>query len=173
VDSQRNTLAVDHHHPLCAFPPLGLPGTARQGRCANPKPPFLAGAKLPSTKASLQSSWPRSSSVPRKARQISSQTSCSSHCCNRRQQVDGLGYLSGKSCQRAPVRNTHRMPSSTARLGAQGRPPFLDFGSSGSRGSISFHCFSVSGGLRRRPMIAPPTLLSHISPFHATPFMGL
>lgn len=44
--SQRNTLAVDHHHPLRSFAPL---------RFSDCEPPFLAGAKLPSTKASSQS----------------------------------------------------------------------------------------------------------------------
>src|SRR5581483_10094373 len=108
VDSQRNTLTVDHHHPLCAFPPLGF---------ANAKPPFLAGAKLPSAKASLQSNCPRWSSVAKNVRQMSNHTPSSSHFCKRRQQVEGLGYCSGRSCQRAPVRSTQRMPSSTARLG--------------------------------------------------------
>lgn len=164
VDSQRNTLAVDHHHPLCAFPPLGF---------TNPRPPFFAEAKLPSTKASLQSSWPRPSSVPRKARQIFSHTSSSSHLCKRLQQVDGLGYFSGRSCQRAPDRRIHRIPSRTARFEAQGLPPFLDFGRAGNNGSINFHCLSLRSGLRRRLILAPPTPLSHKLAIYATPFIGL
>src|SRR5512137_159841 len=48
--SQRNTLAVDHHHPLRPLAPLGLP---------DGEAPFLAGAKLPSRKLSLQSRRPR------------------------------------------------------------------------------------------------------------------
>lgn len=44
--SQRNTLAVDHHHPLRALAALGF---------ADAVAPFLAGAKLPSMNASLQS----------------------------------------------------------------------------------------------------------------------
>src|SRR5882724_1567781 len=48
--SQRNTLAVDHHHPLRAFAALGF---------ADALAPFLAGAKLPSRNDSLQSSLPR------------------------------------------------------------------------------------------------------------------
>jgi hypothetical protein len=47
--SQRNPVAVDHHHPLRAFAPFGFPDAG---------PPFFAGAKLPSAKASDQSSWP-------------------------------------------------------------------------------------------------------------------
>jgi len=61
VVSQRNTLAVDHHHPLRALAALGF---------ADAGTPFLAGAKLPSKKLSLQSNRPRWSSSRRKARQI-------------------------------------------------------------------------------------------------------
>ena len=52
VVSKRNTLAVDHHHPLRALAPLGLTDAFT---------PFFAGAKLPSTNASDQSNWPFSS----------------------------------------------------------------------------------------------------------------
>jgi hypothetical protein len=164
VDSQRNTLTVDHHHPLRAFPPLGF---------ANPGPPFLAGAKLPSAKASLQSNCPRWSKVARNVRQISNHTPSSSHFCNRRQQVEGLGYRSGRSCQRAPVRRIQRIPSNTARLAAHGRPPFFDGGRTGNKGSINFHCLSVRSGFRDRAMSAPPTRLSHKTSNYATPFRGL
>ena len=80
--SQRNTLAVCHHHPLRTFALLGE---------ADTRPPFLAGAKLPSAKVSAQSSWPWRSSCARKARHAVSQTSCSSHRHRRRQQVLGEG----------------------------------------------------------------------------------
>src|SRR5579859_535951 len=107
--SQRNTLAVDHHHPLRAFAALGF---------ADALAPFLAGAKLPSRNDSLQSSLPRWSSSLRNCRQILSHTSRSSQCRSRRQQVLGLGYSLGKSRQRAPVLSTQRIPSSTWRLSA-------------------------------------------------------
>ena len=135
VVSQRNTLAVDHHHPLRALAPLGL---------ANAVAPFLAGAKLPSINASDQSNWPFSSKSARNARQAVSHTSCSSQSRSRLQQVDGLGYCLGRSAHGAPVRRIHRMPSKTLRLSAQGRPPFLDVLGFGSKGSIFFHCSSVS-----------------------------
>ena len=135
VVSQRKTLAVDHHHPLRAFAPLGLSDLLA---------PFLAGAKLPSTNASDQSSWPRSSNTARKARHILSQTLCSSQRFKRRQQVEGLGYRLGKSAQGAPVRRIQRIPSNTLRLSAQGRPPFRDFFGWGNNGSICFHCLSDS-----------------------------
>src|SRR5208337_467222 len=65
VLSQRKTLAIDHHHPLCTLAPLGL---------SNPGAPFFAEAKLPSINASLQSRCPFRFNSPRKVRQIVSQT---------------------------------------------------------------------------------------------------
>ena len=132
--SQRNTLAVDHHHPLRALAALGF---------ANAVAPFLAGAKLPSTKLSLQSKRPRASSSARNCRHTSNQTSCSSHNCKRRQQGLGLGYSGGRSRERAPVLSTQRMPSNTRRLSAHGRPRREDCG---SKGSIFFHCSSDKNG---------------------------
>jgi hypothetical protein len=92
VVSQRKTLAVDHHHPLRPLAPLGFADS-----CA----PFLAGAKLPSRNASLHCDCWRSFNAARNARQIASQTPCSSQSRSRHQQVDGEGNSSGKSCQRA------------------------------------------------------------------------
>jgi hypothetical protein len=86
--SQRNTFALDHHHPLRAFAPCGFPDAG---------PPFLAGAKLPSAQAADQSSWPWASHGLRRARQALSQTSCSSQSRRRRQQVLGEGYCLGSS----------------------------------------------------------------------------
>ena len=135
VVSQRNTLAVDHHHPLRALAPAGF---------ADAEPPFLAGAKLPSMKASDQSNWPRSSNSPRNARQTLSQTPCSSQSFSRRQHVEGLGYFLGKSAHGAPVRRIQRIPSKTLLFSTQGRPPSLDFRGFGKSDSIFFHCVSVS-----------------------------
>ena len=135
VVSQRNTLAVDHHHPLRALAPLGRPDAFA---------PFFAGAKLPSTNASDQSNWPFSSSSARNALQAFSHISCSSQSLSLRQQVEGLGYLLGKSAQGAPVRSTQSMPSNTLRLSAQGLPPLFDFLGFGNNGSIFFHCSFVN-----------------------------
>ncbi len=135
VVSQRNTLAVDHHHPLRALASLGLSDAA---------PPFFAGAKLPSAKASLQSSCPFSSNWARKTRQIFSQTPCSSHCLSRRQQVEALGNRSGSSLQGAPVYNIQSKPSKTSRWSRQGRPPRRDGLTAGKSGWIFCHCSSVS-----------------------------
>jgi hypothetical protein len=83
-----------------------------------------------------------------------SQTPCSSQSRKRRQHVDGEGNSLGKSCQRAPLRKIHKMPSSTLRFAAGGRPPRGRFRGRGSRGSIFVHCASVSIRLYRR--IRPP-----------------
>ena len=135
VVSQRNTLAVDHHHPLRSLAAFGL---------SDAFAPFFAGAKLPSINASLQSSWAFSSSSPRNALHASSHTSCSSQIFSRRQQVEGLGYTFGRSAQGAPVRSIHRIPSKTFLLSAHGLPPRLDFLGFGSNSSIFSHCDCVS-----------------------------
>ena len=129
--SQRNTLAVCHHHKLRTLAPLGF---------ADFGPPFLAGIKLPSIKHSLQSMHLFLSNLFIKTRQIFNQIPFPSQSFNLRQQVLGLGYLSGKSFHRAPVLKTHKIPSKTSRLFFQGRPWLFNFGSSGF---IDFHCLSV------------------------------
>jgi hypothetical protein len=146
VVPQRNTRAVDHHHPLRALAPLGFPDS---------RAPFFAGAKLPSKKASLQFNCWRSFNSPRNARQIVSQTSCSSQSRSRRQQVDGDGNSSGISCQRAPLRSIHKMPSNTLRSLARGRPPRGRDGRLGSKGQIFSHWASVSN--RPYRAIGPPS----------------
>jgi hypothetical protein len=132
--SQRNTLAVDHHHPLRALASLGFPDSGA---------PFFAGAKLASMKASSQSKSPAASNCERKVRQICSHKSSSAQRFKRRQHVDGLGYRWGRSCQRAPVRSIHRMPSRTSRLLLRGRPPLNPGLSEGSKGAILAHCSPV------------------------------
>jgi len=145
-DSQRNTAAVDHHPPLRPLAPLGL---------ADGGAPFLAGTKLPSRKDSLHFNCCFSFNSARNARQILSQTPCSSQSRKRRQQVEGEGNSSGRSCHRAPLRRIHRMPSSTLRLGAGGRPPRGRGGGLGSKGRIFSHWASVSN--RPYRAIGPPS----------------
>jgi hypothetical protein len=143
--SQRNTLAVDHHHPLRSFAPFGF---------SNPKAPFFAGAKLPSIKASSQSNrdcWSRS---PKNLRQTLSQIPSSSQAFNLRQHVAGLGYRLGKSFHLAPVRKIHKMPSSTSLLLTGGLPtrPGLGLGKSGS---ILSHCSSFKNRVYSA-IVSPP-----------------
>jgi len=142
-NSQRKTLTVDQYHPLRALATLGF---------ADCVAPFLAGAKLPSRKASSHFSSPWPSSPPSNARQASSQTSSSSHCFNRRQQVEGEGYLSGRNRHAAPVQSTHRIPSRQARFDAHGRPRLSRRRlGSGNSGSINNHCASVNNS--NRPLL--------------------
>ena len=148
VVSQRKTLAVSHHHPLRALAPLGFSDSVA---------PFFAGAKLPSIKDSLHFSCWRSFSSLRNARQMFTQTSCSSQSRSRRQQVAGEGNSSGKSHQRAPLRRIHKMPSSTLRSFIRGRPPCRCLGGFGSKGRIFSHCASVSN--RPYRAIRPPSAL--------------
>src|ERR1700680_899196 len=148
VVSQRNTRAVDHHHPLRPLAPLGFSDSGA---------PFFAGAKLPSRNDSLHFNCWRSFNSLRKARQMFSQTPRSSQSRSRRQHVEGCGYFSGKSCQRAPLRRIHRIPSRTRRFSIHGRPPLRCLGGLGSKGAIFFHCASVSNGPDRA--IDPPSAL--------------
>jgi len=143
VDPQRNSLAVDHHHPLRSLAAFGLP---------NALAPFFADAKLPSAKASLQSNCSSSSSSDNSARHAVNQMPSSSQSRSLRQQVDALGYSFGSSDHGAPVRNTQRIPSKTFRLSIGGLPPCLPTLGSGSKGpifaqwaSVSFHRFLVMG----------------------------
>jgi hypothetical protein len=141
--SQRNTLAVRHHHPLCTFATFGF---------THAEPPFLAGAKLPSRNTSSQLSLPWASSCPSKVRQIFNQTSRSSQARRRRQQVLAEGYSAGRSRQRAPLRKTHKMPSKTRRWSAGGRPRWRRRGL-GKNGPIFCHCSSLSKDRSRIPRV--------------------
>lgn len=137
--SHRKTLAVCHHHKLCSFSLFGFSDT---------RPPFFAGAKVASIKHSLQSIWPASSSSAMKARQIFNQVPSSSHCFNRRQQVDGLGYSLGRAFHGAPVQRIQRMPSRHPREGRKLGPPFFDRFGRGMNGAIFPHCPSDSSSFR-------------------------
>jgi hypothetical protein len=130
--SQRNTRAVCHHHPLRTFSAFGF---------THGEPPFLAGAKLPSMNTSFQLSLPCASSSARNRRQMLSQISSSSQSRSLRQQVLALGYSLGRSRQRAPLRSTQRIPSSTARSSARGRPKLPG---GGNKGWIRSHWWSLS-----------------------------
>ncbi len=135
LNSQRNALAIDHHHALRA---LSTPGFAH---CSAP---FLAVMKVASRKASSQSSSLRCSIAANRCCQARIQRPSSSHCRSRRQQVTPLGYAGGRSRQRAPYRNTKRMPSTQARLEVRGRPRCRRRLGFGKKCSILAHCSSVS-----------------------------
>jgi hypothetical protein len=134
-NSQRYTLAIGQYHGFRALAAL---------RFTDCEAPFLAGKNVASKKVSSQRNRPRSSSMPSSARQARNQTPRSSQRRNRRQHVTGLGYCGGRSRQRAPLRSTHRMPSTQARLSAAGRPGRPVRPDSGNKFSIAVHCCSVS-----------------------------
>jgi len=135
VQGDRKTSSVCHCHDLGPFPPLSF---------TNSRPPFFAGAKVPSMKASLKSRPPRSRKSSAKLLRISSNNPESDHFWNQRWQVWYGGYLSGMSFQGAPVRNTHSIPLSTSRGFLAGRPRCS---ARTSRDGISFsnfcHCTSL------------------------------
>ena len=74
---------------------------------------------------------------------------------SRRQQVAGDGNSSGKSCHRAPRRSIHKIPSSTLRSFAVGRPPRGRGGRWGNKGRIFSHGASASN--RPYRVIGPPS----------------
>ena len=136
VHSQRNTLAVCHHHKLRTLSALGL---------ADTRAPFFAGENVPSAKVSFHFKRPCSSNSARKARHTFNQMPSASQSRSRRQHVLADGNLPfGKSFHRAPLRNTHRMPSKHGRLAIGQGPPFGDASGSGINGAILAHCSSVS-----------------------------
>ena len=132
--------AVDDHHHLGA---LALAG---QTYCLAP---FLAGTKVASTKACLQSSFPTSSKVPRSVVQMRSHTPMPCHSWRRRWQVESLPYRLGMSCHRAPDRSTQTIPLRVRRSSALRRPRLLG---GGSRGLISSHWASA----KSPAMVATP-----------------
>jgi NAD(P)-dependent dehydrogenase (short-subunit alcohol dehydrogenase family) len=140
LHSDRNTLAVDHHHALRTFPATCF---------ADCRAPFFAVMKVASRKASSQSSNRRWSNIDSSLCQAASQIPSSSHIRSRRQQVEPSGYCSGRSRHLAPVRSTHRIPSRHERFEAQGRPrPSLRRLGSGNRGSTIFHWTSLNSTSR-------------------------
>jgi hypothetical protein len=83
----------------------------------------------------------RDSSFPHTASRIPS----SSHIISGHQQFEPSEYCSGKRCQLAHCRRTHKLPCSRDRLDAHGRPrpPRGRFGPRNSETSI-FHCNSLN-----------------------------
>ncbi len=131
----RKTRAVCDCHDLGPLALLGFPDT---------EPPFLAGANVPSMKASDRSMSPRASKSSARARKIFSTVPSCTHCWKRRWQVWYDGYFSGRSFQGAPVRSTQRIPLRTSRVLRHGRPrPSLRRGGLGISGSNNCHCSSV------------------------------
>lgn len=135
--AQRKTAAIDEDHDLAALAAL---------RLTYAQPPFFAEENVPSAIASCQSIRPQRLSLRKSRAQATFQTPASVQALNRRQQVGGDGKCAGRSLHRAPLRSTHRIPSTHSRAARRGRPPVLEGGSSGNKSAISNHCSSVSCG---------------------------
>jgi hypothetical protein len=136
VYGDRKTSTVCNCHDFRTLSPFGL---------TNTESPFLAAMKVPSIKHSLRSSLPRFFMSSASALRIFSKAPHLTHSWKRRWQVWYGGYLSGKSCQGAPVRRTHKTPlniSLGSRLGLP-LPCFLG-GGSGNIGLSIIHCSLVT-----------------------------
>ncbi len=105
------TSAVCHCHELRTLAPLGL---------ADASAPFFVATKVASMKHSDKSSLPRL----RRSSASASRMCLSSPpiSWNRRWQTWYGGERSGKSCQRVPERNIHKMPFSICRSSLRGCP---------------------------------------------------
>ena len=118
-------------------------------RSTNAIAPFFAPMKEASIKVSSRPSCPRANKSSANAQRMPSSTPARCHCWKRRWQVWYGPYRSGRSCQGAPVRNTHNIPFSTCRACRQGLPRWsARRGSANStKGLIRSHCTSVRSAM--------------------------
>lgn len=136
----RKTMAVCDCHELGPF---------ADERSTNAIAPFFAPMKEASIKVSSRPSCPRANKSSANAQRMPSSTPARCHCWKRRWQVWYGPYRSGRSCQGAPVRNTHNIPFSTCRACRQGLPRLsARRGSANStKGLIRSHCTSVRSAM--------------------------
>jgi hypothetical protein len=143
VRGDRKTSAVCHCHELRTLAPLGFADTSA---------PFFAATKVASIKHSDKLSLPRLRRSSASASRICLRIPADTHSWNRRWQVWYDGNRGGKSCQRAPERNIHRMPFSICRSSCRGRPlPSSRIGGLGISGSMISHCLSFNSSRRIVP----------------------
>ena len=112
--------------------------------------PFLALAKVASTKASSRFSLPCLCSSAASSLNAASSLPLRTHCWKRRWQVWNGGYLSGSSRHCAPVPSTQSTPFNTARVSCHGRPRLSARRAPRKTGSTINHCSSVKS---QRPVI--------------------
>lgn len=135
VHGDRKTRSVCHCHDLAALASLGF------SHCGAP---FLAGANVPSMKASRKSISPRSCKSSARATSMRSKTPCDRQCWSQRWHVWYGGYRAGMSFHGAPVLRTQSMPSRTSRGGVAGLPlPPSRLFEGGTNGAIRSHCSLV------------------------------
>jgi hypothetical protein len=139
-EGDRKTMAVCDCHELGPF---------ADERSTNAIAPFFAPMKEASIKVSSRPSCPRANKSSANAQRMPSSTPARCHCWKRRWQVWYGPYRSGRSCQGAPVRNTHNIPFSTCRACRQGLPRWsARRGSANStKGLIRSHCTSVRSAM--------------------------
>ena len=125
-------------------------GTLAATGGADGKAPFLALAKVASTKASSRFSLPCACRCAASSFSARSSLPLRTHCWKRRWQVWNGGYFSGSSRHCAPVPSTHSTPFNTARVSCHGRPRLSARRASRSTGSTINHCSSVNS---QRPAI--------------------
>lgn len=133
----RNSLTIGHQHQLCALALFGL---------THFKTLFFAGEKVPSPIACDQSSIFRRSIKRISCSHASSMSPASVQSRCRRLQVEEEGYRCGKSCHRAPVFRTHRIPSRHARESTLGRSPSGEESGLSNRSLMRFHWESLRNG---------------------------
>jgi hypothetical protein len=136
----RKTMAVCDCHELAPF---------ADERSTNAIAPFFAPMKEASIKPSSNPSFPRASKSSASAQRMPFSTPQRCHCWNRRWQVWYGPYRPGRSCQGAPVRNTHNMPFSTCRGSRQGLPRLSARRRcpNSTKGLIRSHCTSVRSAM--------------------------
>ena len=147
----RKTMAVCDCHELAPF---------ADERSTNAIAPFFAPMKEASINPSSSPSCPRANKSSAKAQRIPFSTPQRCQCWNRRWQVWYAPYRAGRSCQGAPVRNTHNTPFSTCRASRQGLPRLSARRRcpNSTKGLICSHCTSVRSAM---PLIfLNPTLRS-------------
>lgn len=128
-------MAVCNAHDLGAFASLGF---------SHLEPPFLAGAKVPSTKHSFKLIPPACLRCWARVTMMFSITPARTQFWNRRRAVWYGPYLDGRSCHGAPVRKIHKTPLNTLCRSLHGRPrPSCRTGSIGRMGSMRSHRSSV------------------------------
>ena len=139
-EGDRKTMAVCDCHELAPF---------ADERSTNAIAPFFAPIKEASIKVSSRPSCPRASRSSASAQRMPSSTPARCHRWKRRWQVWYGPYRAGRSCQGAPVRNTHNMPFNTCRASRQGLPRLSARRCcpNSTKGLIRSHCTSVRSAM--------------------------
>ena len=136
----RKTMAVCDCHELAPF---------ADERSTNAIAPFFAPMKEASINVSSRPSCPRANKSSAKRQRMPYSTPERCQRWKRRWQVWYGPYRAGRSCQGAPVRNTHNMPFSTCRAARQGLPRLSARRCcpNSTKGLIRSHCTSVRSAM--------------------------